>query len=480
MRRLILTAHLLFAVVYLPACAGGMGDADVDDPAPSTGNAPNGAGAVPSEVDPAMHAADPAMQGVVGAAEGTPDVQGQDLGGAPEAPAGELPEAPLVGTGLLLNGSCVPVCESNETDPDPQSGQSDGWGYENNASCLVEGGAPALQGVPCDLVPEPMGPPSIPVDGVSKPPGVESTGFFVSNGRLLDRLGNDFVMRGINNPLAWFQNRTTGALAWTDQIAATGANAVRLVWETDVADTALLREAIQRTIDLNMVPMVELHDVTGGRDVDDPARMARYYADTPAIHDILIDYEDYLLINICNEWDGANALYVEAYTRAIEVMRNAGLHHTLVLDANGYGQAAPTVIAQGQTLLGVDPQHNLLFSAHMYENFRDAQTIRDTLQGAADAKIPFIVGEFGFQHGTDNQGNPIQIPIDVLMEEAQRHGFGYLAWSWTGNSADVGYLDLTARSGSVDELSGWGNDIVNGPNGIRATAQPASIFLLPP
>jgi hypothetical protein len=228
-----------------------------------------------------------------------------------------------------------------------------------------------------------------------------------------------------------------------------------------------------------MVPMVELHDVTGGRDVDDPARMARYYADTEAVRDILLDYEDYLLVNIANEWDGPNNIYVEAYTRAIEVMRGAGLNHTLVLDANGYGQNASTVIAQGQALLGIDPQHNLLFSAHMYQSFRDAQTIRDTFQGAADAQVPFIVGEFGFQHGTDNQGNPIPIPIDVLVEEAERLGYGYLAWSWTGNGEGVEYLDITARSGSADELSDWGNDIVNGSNGIRATSQPASIFLAP-
>jgi hypothetical protein len=40
----------------------------------------------------------------------------------------------------------------------------------------------------------------------------------------------------------------------------------------------------------------------------------------------------------------------------------------------------------------------------------------------------------------------------------------------------VEYLDLTARSGSANELSDWGDALINGANGIRATAQPASIF----
>ena len=409
-----------------------------------------------------------------GAPEDGVNVQGLD----PQNPGddGTPGDVPVSGTGVLLNGTCVALCVSDVSDPDAM-GVRDGWGWENEASCLVAGLAPAMQGLPCDapgLVPLP--PAIMPGENVVRPEGVQSSGFFVSGGRLFDALGNDFVIRGINNPLAWFRNRNTGALAWTDQIATTGANTVRLVWETDVTDVNLLREAIQRTIDASMVPMVELHDVTGGTNADEPARMARYYAETATVRQILLDYEDYLLVNIANEWDGANNVYVSAYTAAINVMRDAGLNHTLVLDANGYGQNANTVIAQGQTLLAADPQHNLLFSTHMYQNFRNAQTVRDTMQRARDAQVPFIVGEFGFQHGTDNQDNPIPVAVEVITEEAQRHGLGYIAWSWTGNSADVQYLDMTARSGSATALTTWGNDIVNGTNGIRDTSVTASIF----
>jgi hypothetical protein len=317
-------------------------------------------------------------------------------------------------------------------------------------------------------------PPADP-EGVERPAGTDSVGFFVSGGRLYDHDGNDFVMRGINNPLAWFQNRTSGALAWLDQIASTGSNAVRLVWETDAGDPQLLRDAIDRCIALHMVPMVELHDITGGKDVGDPAIMAEYYAADP-VKQILLDHEDTLLVNIANEWDGADNIFVQAYTDAIELLRSAGIRHTLVIDSNGYGQRANTVLTQGQALLDADPQHNLLFSVHMYELFRDAQTIRDTLQRAADQQLPLIVGEFGFQRA-DAPNPPIPVPYDVLLSESVRLGIGYLAWSWTGNSGGVEYLDLTATSGSADALSAWGEGVINGPNGIRATAEPASIFL---
>jgi mannan endo-1,4-beta-mannosidase len=65
-----------------------------------------------------------------------------------------------------------------------------------------------------------------------------------------------------------------------------------------------------------------------------------------------------------------------------------------------------------------------------------------------------------------------------MLDEAARAGVGYLAWSWTGNSDYVGYLDLSVN-GSAAELTGWGEDIINGLNGIRSTSQRASTFAAP-
>jgi mannan endo-1,4-beta-mannosidase len=70
------------------------------------------------------------------------------------------------------------------------------------------------------------------------------------------------------------------------------------------------------------------------------------------------------------------------------------------------------------------------------------------------------------------------VPYEVMLDEAARVGMGYLAWSWTGNSEDVGYLDLSV-DGSATNLTPWGDDIINGQNGIRSTSQPASIFAAP-
>lgn len=98
-------------------------------------------------------------------------------------------------------------------------------------------------------------------------------------------------MRGVNHPVAWFQD---DALAWLDEIATTGANSVRLVWETTRGSPQILRASIERAVELGRVPMVELHDITGSQAVDDPHRMAQYYVDE--MLDILREFEPYLLV----------------------------------------------------------------------------------------------------------------------------------------------------------------------------------------
>jgi len=48
--------------------------------------------------------------------------------------------------------------------------------------------------------------------------------------------------------------------------------------------------------------------------------------------EVLLAYEDYLLINIANEWSGED--YFGGYSAAVEHLRENGLNHTLVIDAN--------------------------------------------------------------------------------------------------------------------------------------------------
>jgi mannan endo-1,4-beta-mannosidase len=386
----------------------------------------------------------------------------------PEAP----PAAPDVPEGTAGDAD-LPAAADPEKPPATGAAGAEGvdpeLGLDPNAPDEPQGGD-----TPPDVPSEAL-PPEILPGGEPRPAGNLSSGFFVSGGRLFDRNGRDFVMRGINHPVAWFQGN---ALEWMDEIATTGSNAVRLVWETTRGDPAIVRASIERAVELGMVPMVELHDITGGTDVNEPAQMAQYYVDE--MLDILREFEPYLLVNIANEWGAFNTPdedWVVAYRAAVAVLRDAGVNNTIVIDANDYGQRGSTIVQQGSAVLDVDPQRNILFSTHMYQSYENPQTILDVMRGAQEAGLALIVGEFGYQHGERN-GQPIPVPYTVMVDEAARLGLGYLAWSWTGNGGGVEYLDLS-EDGSATQLTGWGDDIINGQNGIRSTAQPASIFTAP-
>ncbi len=380
------------------------------------------------------------------------------------------------GPGRLLGDSCTRICTVTTTDA-----MGNGYGFEFGASCLIPGTAAAAMGLACQVgVPEPTGPPitlnpNPPAGQVRKPAGMLTNGFFVTGGRLYDKFGNDFVPRGLNNPDVWFdigdQYFAYNAL---DNIAADGANVVRIVWETAATGgtPALLRRIIRHVVELRMVPLIELHDVTGGTSNQDLLNMVAYYTSAP-VKQILLDFEAFLLINVANEWSGND--FRGGYTAAVAAMRAAGINHTLVIDANGFGQNATSIMNDGAALLSADPQHNLMFSVHMYEQYANNAgghaKITSTLQAAVTASLPLVIGEFGWQ-----AGNPL-MPIDAafIMSECVRLKLGFLGWSWKGNGAAQAYLDL-AVDWEGAQLSSWGNTLIKGPNGLSTSTTKATIY----
>lgn len=303
--------------------------------------------------------------------------------------------------------------------------------------------------------------------------------FKVSGSSLRDANGNNFVMRGINVPLAWFQPDVYNNIA--NIRTNTGSNTLRIVWTTSSGSDTVLYNAIQRSIDNKMIPMIELHDVTGSNDARRLNDMALWYA-ARASYFNQPHIAKHVLINIANEWSdwymaSPNhapdvTVWRDAYKTAITSIRNAGIKSTLVIDGAGYGQDIQYSLRTfGQELLNHDPQHNLLFSVHMYCDWTSASKIDSQLQSMKSANLPIIIGEFGNSHPPC--GN---LPYKDLMRIAQAKGIGYLAWSWKGNTAGtLDHLDLS-NNWSGTSLKPWGYDLVNDTNGIRKTARDASVF----
>ena len=305
-------------------------------------------------------------------------------------------------------------------------------------------------------------------------------GFTVSGRELKDANGNAFFIRGVSNPHIWIDKQAFDVLP---VVAALKANCVRIVWDRS-GSPARLDQIFQRCEDLKMVPMVELHDGTGNNNPQALIDNANYYARSDVLA-VLKKHQRDVLINIANEWSNwrkSASDWRDQYEAPIAILRKAGIVTTLVVDNPNYAQdyhAGITTdpgssIPYSQQLLDFDPRHNLLFSVHMYAGFNNPQDVYDAMLGYYKARLPLIIGEFGYN--ASNGDNNLHCKVDdrLVMQYACQFGYGYIAWSTEGNDQANSWLDLMT---GWSTLTQWGNEVFYAtPYSITNTAQPASIF----
>jgi mannan endo-1,4-beta-mannosidase len=302
-------------------------------------------------------------------------------------------------------------------------------------------------------------------------PAQAASGFYVSGGRLYDGNGTDFVMRGVNHPFNWYRGHN-GAFA---DIKSLGANTVRVVLSTGATSTKSTAADVATVISLckrnRLVCVLEVHDTTGYGDTKaiTLSQAADYWI---SIKSTLAGQEKYVIINIGNEpYGNANTgNWTGATTGAIKKLRNAGLTHTLMVDAPNWGQDWSGVMRNNaKTVFNSDARKNLVFSIHMYGVYNSASKVTSYLNTFVSAKLPIVVGEFGYQHSDGN------VDEDTIMATAQSKHLGYMGWSWSGNGSPVQYLDLT-NGFNKNSLTWWGKRLFNGANGIKSTSKQASVY----
>jgi hypothetical protein len=420
--------------------------------------------------------------------------------------------------GITVNGdplvdscqwtACVPICRFVTTPSDPQYPD---WGWEDNASCVLPG-SNTEKWLPDGSVPRgckegtidtascyykhPPRPclwPYEPPDFLS-PPAIDASKkvkehFYVDGATLRDPYGAAFLIRGVNNSHGWFdgcgQYMAYGAL---DDIAAQNANTVRIGWAMKSIDPVgpgqgepekaivgttprLLAEVLYRVVQLHMIPILTINDTTGQTAVSgkgSPLEMAEFYA-TPSggepslsYLELLLAYEPYLLVGIANEWNGTNANFRAAYAPAVQRLRDAGIHHPLVITANAWGQGCNAVLNDGQNLIDDDPDHNLIFDLHLY-TYLDYATCRTTgacgtpavVQGCLDdlasRQLPIMVGEFGISHSSG------PVAWETIIARADANSQGYLPWAWFG---DTEYPVLNMNQSWEGPLTDWGKRVL--------------------
>lgn len=297
-------------------------------------------------------------------------------------------------------------------------------------------------------------------------------GFKVEGRFLYDKDGEKVVLYGVNKMIVWMD--IDGEPSYSE-IAKTGSNVVRIVWVT-TAPARKLDEAIYNCRKNNMIPMVELHDATG--DWSKLPSLVDYWV-SPDVVAVLKKHQEYLLVNIGNEVGNqvSEADFKLGYETAITRMRNAGIHVPLIIDAPNYGQNINTLQSVGPGLIEFDPDHNLMFSVHMWWPYAwgySDQRVIDEINESVTMGLPLIVGEFGHQWDTTESG---AIPYKTIIEQCHLNEVGYIPWSWGPGNNPQTFLDMTT-DGTFDGLKDWGLEVcINNPHSIKNIAvRPASIL----
>ena len=303
--------------------------------------------------------------------------------------------------------------------------------------------------------------------------------FSVSNGKLLDANGNPFVMRGINYAHTWFTDKTASIA----DIANTGANTVRVVLSNGTQWTrnngVEISTIIQTCKENQVICILEVHDSTGYPESSSASHIsnATAYWLSDDIKMAIQGQEDYVIINIANEPFGNGVTedtYVNDHKDAINALRTGGLSHTLMVDAGNWGQDWQFYMRDNATeIFNSDPDKNVVFDVHMYEVFNSASNVENYIKAFTDNNMVLVVGEFGATHN----GN--EVDEDAIMQYAAQYDIGYLGWSWSGNGPCCTDLDVV-NNWAPNNLTSWGNRLINGSNGIQATSTVASIFVTSP
>ena len=306
--------------------------------------------------------------------------------------------------------------------------------------------------------------------------GAASSTFHVDGRFLYDRCNEKVVLRGVNEMVVWTAGKD-GAPEFTD-IAQTGANSVRIVWNEE-GSAAELDTAITNALTAKLIPIVEHHSATG-KLPDVGAKVVPYWTQAD-VAQVLVKQQANLLLNIANEAGDDKVTqdaFESTYTAAITVIRGIGFKGPLVIDAPQWGQDIDRLQASGPALIAADPLHNLMFSVHMWWSDPEGARVKQELQQSADMNLPLVVGEFA-QHAV-YLCDQSPFAYSVLLDEANTREIGWLAWSWGGvtnsDCSGMGTFDMTT-GGKFGMWTGkWASDVaVDHPQGLKTAVRPKSM-----
>lgn len=265
-----------------------------------------------------------------------------------------------------------------------------------------------------------------------------------------------------------------------DEVAQTGANCIRLPWyyqgvgatpSTTYGDLVNLDSALSKCIANDIIPIVELHDLTCQNDSAALLALGSWFAQ-PAVVTLIDKYKHSIIINVANEalyvnWTGNPALaqtrFLNTYTSIVNTIRNADVTVPIMIDGPDCGTNLDVLANVGPTLQLNDPVNNLIFSAHAYWYAfagNDSTQMHNKINNAISAGIPFVFGEIA---NLQDDVTACQYTLNYapLLRICQEEKIGWIAWSW---DHDICSARQMSTAGNFSSLTAYGTDLINNTN----------------
>jgi hypothetical protein len=415
---------------------------------------------------------------------------------------------PVVFAGLLLAGLCACATSSDSVTPasvrvvvrpstatvgvggnttfsSEVSGSSDArvtWSIDEASGCgsITEAGVytapPLIPAAACHVVATSAADPTKRAVAVVTVEAPGTTATLGVRGRdLVDTCGDRLVVRGVDQIFGVTDAAGNGPFslngsytALVDQIAATGANALRIQPQTDLpaADVdAIIAEAVAN----RMVVYVSNNGASG-----DPTHLySTTWIGNADIRAVLQKpaYAKWLIIDVLPEppYDDRARWKAQAIAQ-IANARGLGYTQPLALMSNNYGRDLPATLADGADVVASDPQGRVEFIweaywGSYYESYY-GMTLTAGLGAAAGADFPIGFGLINWAEVDCT----VLLDYPAHMATAQAQGLSWTWWDWRL----PGYtcFDLST-DGYASSLTSYGQIVVNGANGIAATSSKA-------
>jgi hypothetical protein len=270
----------------------------------------------------------------------------------------------------------------------------------------------------------------------------------VSGNRLLDSCGQPFVVRGVEQILGNQLPPGNDWLGLIEQIAASGANAVRVLPGVNTLTVADVDSVLTFIGEKGMIAFI------------DPLNSPDDWFARPEVKRMLQKHESYIIIDAYGEpqYDDRDTWREEA-AQALRDVRALGYRVPLTVTANQFGRDLPSLFEYGEEIMAADPQSNtfLGWQAYWGQGGYYQSHYGLSLSAAVDAIVASgLPIQMGLDHITDLPAEAAD--FSTLMNEAEVHGIGWLWWDWFN---PYGSENNLSTDGSVDRLTTTGRSVVN-------------------